>query len=112
MSMPRASAAVDLRHPSRAAVRRTIRPAMSLWERLGRGEPVFSSGHRKIWVAFSGVLALCYLAVGVVGFVLGRGEASSIAWTVMSVAWGGLTACYWFRWPRRRFLPEDVDRRS
>ena len=63
-------------------------------------------------MAFSGVLALCYLAVGVVGFVRGRGEASSIAWIAGSVVWGGLTACYWFRWPRRRFLPEEVDRRS
>ncbi len=89
-----------------------LHPVMSLWKRLGRRRPAFSSAYRKTLGAFFAVLALCYLAVGVIGFVLGRGEASSIAWTILSVGWGGLTACYWFRWPRGRFPPEDVDRGS
>jgi hypothetical protein len=82
-------------------------PVMSLWARLVRRDPTFSSRHRKAMLAVSGGLALCYFAAGVLGFVLGRVEFISIAWTVLGIAWGSITACYWFKWPRRRFYPPD-----
>jgi hypothetical protein len=80
---------------------------MSLWARLARRDPTFSSRHRKAMLAVSGGLALCYFAAGVLGFVLGRGEFFSIAWTALGIVWGGITACYWFKWPGRRFYPPD-----
>jgi hypothetical protein len=104
---------------SQADLRRDTAPStwirldlMGLWTQLQRRDPTFRLRHRKLLLSFSAGLALCYLVAGVFGFLLGHDLFFSVGWTTLGAVWAGITACYWFQWPRRSFSAKEAERHS